>query len=198
MVHLEIASEHFNIETDLDLLNYRQQLANEKEQFEANFQPSDDFLEEVKSRSAELGEPQFDDPMYSEDCALSFEYFLNVNKVIVECALKQVETLLNELKEQRREALESYEDELFDDLVLQTVLVEHKAIEILRDIVYPEVDLRPRDLIKAKVKYLMDPVQNAKFEAELQVLKVSLKSTSIEAPEEITEDKVLSSWRTLE
>ena len=24
MVHLEIASEHFNIETDLDLLNYRQ------------------------------------------------------------------------------------------------------------------------------------------------------------------------------
>ena len=44
----------------------------------------------------------------------------------------------------------------------------------------------------------MDPVQNAKFEAELQVLKVSLKSTSIEAPEEITEDKVLSSWRTLE
>ena len=63
--------------------------------------------------------------------------------------------------------MESYEDELFDDLVLQTVLVEHRAIEILRDIVYPEVDLRPRDLIKAKVKYLMDPVQNAKFEAEL-------------------------------
>ena len=95
--------------------------------------------------------------------------------------------------------MESYEDELFDDLVLQTVLVEHKAIEILRDIVYPEVDLRPRDLIKAKVKYLMDPIQNAKFEAELQALKVSLKSTSIEAPsEEITEEKVLSSWRTLE
>ena len=75
--------------------------------------------------------------MYSEDSALSFEYFLNVNKVIVECALKQVESLLNELKELRREALESYEDELFDDLVLQTVLVEHRATEIMRDIVYP-------------------------------------------------------------
>ena len=56
---------------------------------------------------------------------------------------------------------------MFDDLVHQTVLVEHKAIEVFRDIVYPEVDLRPRDLIKAKVKYLMDPVQNAKIEAEL-------------------------------
>ena len=45
----------------------------------------------------------------------------------------------------------------------------------------------------------MDPVQNAKFEAELQALKDSLKSISIENPsDEISEEKVLSSWRTLE
>ena len=61
------------------------------------------------------------------------------------------------MREERREALENYEDELFEELVLQAVLLEQKAIENFRDIVYPAVDLRTRDLIKAKVKYLLDP-----------------------------------------
>lgn len=62
-----------------------------------------------------------------------------------------------EMRVERREALECYEDELFEELVLQAVLLEQKVIENIKEIVYPEVDLRTRDLIKAKVKYLMDP-----------------------------------------
>ena len=106
---------------------------------------------------------------------------------------------MSELKEQRREALENYEDELFESLVLETVLLEQKAVEKFKDIVYPEVDLRTRDLIKAKVKYLMDPEQNAKFEAELNILKDTLKnSQSDNNKPSLAEDKAIAAWRLLE
>ena len=78
------------------------------------------------------------------------------------------------MRQERREALESYEDELFEELVLQAILLEQKVIESIKDILYPELDIRPRDLIKAKVKYLMDPEQNAKYEGELNTLRDSL------------------------
>ena len=109
---------------------------------------------------------------------LTFDFFVAVNKTIVTLAYQHIEPQMTELREQRREALENYEDELFEDLVLQSVLLEQKAIENFGPIVYPEVDLRTRDLIKAKVRYLMDPEQNTKFEAELNVLKDSLKAAA--------------------
>ena len=84
---------------------------------------------------------------------------------------------MSDIRQERREALENYEDELFEDLVLKTVLLEQKVIEKFKDIVYPEVDLRTRDIIKAKVKYLMNAEQNSKFEAELNTLKDSLQSS---------------------
>ena len=68
-----------------------------------------------------------------------------------------IEEQMTEMRQERREALESYEDELFEELVLQAILLEQKVIESIKDILYPELDIRPRDLIKAKVKYLMDP-----------------------------------------
>ena len=105
---------------------------------------------------------------------------------------------VNEICEQRREALESYEDELHEELVLKTVLTEQRVIEKFRNIVYPVVDLRTRDLIKAKVKYLMDPVMNMKFEAELQGLKDTLKFLQLTEEVDLTNEQVYESWRILE
>lgn len=50
-------------------------------------------------------------------------------------ALKQIKPYLQELKDERREALENYDDELFDNLVLQTVMLEQKSVGVFKDIV---------------------------------------------------------------
>ena len=106
---------------------------------------------------------------------------------------------MKDFRDQRREAIESYEDELFEDLVLQTVYKEQTAVEVFRDIVYPEIDLGRRDLIKAKVKYLMDPVQNAKFESKLEALKDEIQASQHSSTDlQLTKDQVLTAWRTLE
>ena len=60
-----------------------------------------------------------------------------INRVIVTCAYKQIEPQLGDLKAERREALENYEDDLYEDLVLKTVLLEQKAVEKFKDFVYP-------------------------------------------------------------
>ena len=49
---------------------------------------------------------------------MTFEYFLTVNKLILTFTLKQIKNVTDELKQERREALENYDDELYDDLVL--------------------------------------------------------------------------------
>lgn len=48
--------------------------------------------------------------------------------MIVNHALTQVSEQLKDLRERRREAIESYEDDLFEELVLQTVMLEQKSI----------------------------------------------------------------------
>ena len=54
---------------------------------------------------------------------------------------------------------------------MQTVLLESKAIDLLREKVYKELGLRIRDIVKAKVKYMHDPVLNTQFDNELRQLK---------------------------
>ena len=51
---------------------------------------------------------------------------------------------MKDLRNRRIEAIESYEDELHDELVLQTVYLEQTVIEIFRDIVFPVLDLTKR------------------------------------------------------
>jgi len=98
------------------------------------------------------------------------------------------------LEAQRREALENYEDEVFEDLVLKQVLFEHKTEEALRDVVFSELGLRTRDIVKAKVKYLMDADLNARFEREVAELRDQLGGAK--EAKELTEEQVLKAWRT--
>ena len=162
------------------------------------------MLQEVKEQAKVLGEPVFNDEGddgANEKYTLSFQYFLNVNKLVITYAIRQAAPVMADIKAKRREALENYEDDLFEDLVMQTVLVEQKTIEVFRSVLYSQLDLRPRDLIKAKVKYLMDPEYNAKFEAELGTLKDAINAAFVEieeSSEEIDEEKCLKAWRTLE
>lgn len=139
------------------------------------------MLNKVIRVAKSLGEPEFNDE--DEDGALTFEYFVRVNHVIVEHALEQISGQLKEMRDRRREAIENYEDDVFEELVLQTVLLEQRSIEIFQSIVYPAVDLRTRDLIKAKVKYLMNSDQNSKFEAELQQLKDRVETSQLPVQE---------------
>ena len=106
--------------------------------------------------------------MPDQDDVLTFDYFIAVHKLSVEFALKLISEQKDELRQQRREALENYEDELFEDLLLQDVLLEDKAVDEIRSILLAELGLRTRDLVKAKVKYLLDPASNSKFEQELR------------------------------
>ena len=151
-----MASEHFNIdESNPELAAFARSMAEKEKKEEEKLNPTRATLKDIKARALALGPPQFTED--DEDNALTFEFFLAVNRVIVTCAYRQIEPQLTDLKLERREALENYEDDLFEDLVLKTVLLEQKAIDKFKDFVYPQVeDLRTRDLIKAKVKYLMD------------------------------------------
>lgn len=118
----------------------------------------------VKARI--IGEMKFDngENVPDLDDVLSFDYFLAVHKLVVEFAMKLIMEMTHELKGKRREALENYEDDLFEDLLLQEVLLEDKAVYVIRNFLFPVLDLRTRDLVKAKVKYLLDPALNSQFE----------------------------------
>ena len=91
--------------------------------------PPEELLASLKLKASELSEIKFVEDL--EDDTIAFEYFLNVNKLILTFALLQIEGLVRELQSQRREALENYEDDLFDDLILEQLLVEQKALEAI-------------------------------------------------------------------
>ena len=93
--------------------------------------------------------------------------------------------------------MENYEDELFEDLLLQEVLLEQKAMDLIRDVVYQKLDLRTRDIVKAKVKYMHDAELNSRFESELRQLKSKLKIEGREATE-LSEEQILKAWREYE
>lgn len=96
--------------------------------------------------------------------------------------------------------MENYDDELYDDVVLQTILAEVKTMDVFKDIVNALLELRPRELIKAKVKYLLDPEYQAKFEQELSKVRESLLASEEikDGGEPIPEDKILQIWRDYE
>ena len=86
---------------------------------------------------------------------------------------------------------------MFEDLMLQTVLLESKAMDLLREKVYQELGLRIRDIVKAKVKYMHDPSLNTQFDSELRQLKSQLQAESQDA-KDLTEAQVLKAWRQYE
>ena len=131
----------FNIEENEDYISYRETIEAEKFEDEKKLQPTEELLEKVKEAAQALGEPQFTE---DTDDALTFDYFVSVHEVAVRHAFIHLEQMMKDLRNRRIEAIESYEDELHDELVLQTVYLEQTVIEIFRDIVFPVLDLTKR------------------------------------------------------
>ena len=159
-----MAKDHFQTEKHADFIALQNQLTREKEEAEARLQPQDELLIQLRQETNILGLPQFNED--DEDDTLTFDYFMRVNKLIITFALRSIKIQIQDLREERREALENYEDELFQDLLLQQIHLEGKAMDAISIIVYADLNLRMRDIVKAKVKYLHDPALNSQFEQE--------------------------------
>ena len=86
--HLDKTQEHFKLDTNPSFIKFRKEVQAKKELEDAKFLLKDEVQQKINEMTASLGEPQFNDE--DEDGALTFEFFLNVNKVIVTCALEQL------------------------------------------------------------------------------------------------------------
>jgi len=110
--HLTHASKHFNLEDNEELKSFRRLVIAQKESEEkAEFdraQPPAMIIEQVIYDGKKLGEPQ-----YKQDGTMTFDFFLETNKIIAKYVVIQTREGLAEHATKRRAAIAAGDEELF-------------------------------------------------------------------------------------
>lgn len=117
--HLTQASKHYNLEENEELKSFRrlviaQKESEEKAEFE-RAQPPQEIIDALVEEGKQLGEPE-----YKKDGTMTFDFFLETNKIITKYVIKQTRQGLAEHAVKRRAAIKAGNEEEFQKLVMAT------------------------------------------------------------------------------
>jgi len=117
--HLTHASKHFNLENNEELKSFRRLVIAQKESEEkAEFdraQPAPQVIEALVAEGKKLGEPE-----YKQDGTMTFDFFLETNKLITKAVIEQTRSGLEEHSSKRRAAIAAGNEEEFQKLIMTT------------------------------------------------------------------------------
>jgi hypothetical protein len=192
--HLAHASKHFNLEDNEELKSFRRLVIAQKESEEkAEFdraQPPAEVIELLVAEGKVLGEPQ-----YKQDGTMTFDYFLETNKIITKYVIKQTAEGLAEHAVKRRAAIKANNEEEFQKLVLNTANWEQLTQTLIQANLYQALKVPKQVFEKSQQVYLMEPQKRTVFEEELQSLRESMRTRQ---PQELTREQCLDAVKRLE
>lgn len=192
--HLTQASKHYNLEENEELKSFRrlviaQKESEEKAEFE-RAQPPQEIIDALVEEGKQLGEPE-----YKKDGTMTFDFFLETNKIITKYVIKQTRQGLAEHAVKRRAAIKAGNEEEFQKLVMATANWEQLTQTLIQANLYQALKVPKQVFEKSAQVYLMEPSKRTIYEEELQALRDSMRSTTAR---ELTREECLDSVRRLE
>ena len=192
--HLTHASRHFNLDANEELKSFRRLVIAQKESEEkAEFdraQPPQEVIDALVEEGKGLGEPE-----YKKDGTMTFDFFLETNKIITKYVIQQTRAGLAEHAVKRRAAIAAGNEEEFQKLVMATANWEQLTQTLIQANLYQALKVPKQVFEKSAQVYLMEPSKRTIYEEELQSLRDSMRSTTAR---ELTREETIDSVRRLE
>jgi hypothetical protein len=192
--HLAHASKHYNLDENEELKSFRRLVIAQKESEEkAEFdraQPPPELVEQLVEDGKALGEPQ-----YKQDGTMTFDFFLETNKIITKYVILQTKDGLVEHAVKRRAAIKAGNEEEFQKLVLSTANWEQLTQTLIQANLYQALKVPKQVFEKSAQVYLMEPQKRTVYEEELQGLREGMRDRQ---PAELTREQCIDAVKRLE
>ena len=164
--HLTHASRHFNLDANEELKSFRRLVIAQKESEEkAEFdraQPPQEVIDALVEEGKGLGEPE-----YKKDGTMTFDFFLETNKIITKYVIQQTRAGLAEHAVKRRAAIAAGNEEEFQKLVMATANWEQLTQTLIQANLYQALKVPKQVFEKSAQVYLMEPSKRTIYEEEL-------------------------------
>ena len=128
----------------------------------AQVQPPQAVIDALVEEGKGLGEPE-----YKKDGTMTFDFFLETNKIITKYVIQQTRAGLAEHAVKRRAAIAAGNEEEFQKLVMATANWEQLTQTLIQANLYQALKVPKQVFEKSAQVYLMEPSKRTIYEEEL-------------------------------
>ena len=127
---LKLAGKKYKIDENKEIQSFAK-LAHAQKQSEQMKEaqqctPNEEMIAEIMNKAKALGPPQI-----KQDGTLTFDYFIQTMKIVIEYTIKHTQQALSDFEKQRREAIKEDNMEAYKEIVFKSSNFETMTTQII-------------------------------------------------------------------